>query len=141
MACQLHAQLILLTTFILVLNLRLYPVLGHNLGDTEKSSMEEEGAPEALNAAVMMYNENKSDLYLRHVVEVKNVRKHMVARKNLFFDVILGKTTCMKTQADLTNCLLNDQTDQQEHEFCSFEVLLSYMETYTVLMNSSCHRI
>ncbi|EDL95065.1 rCG27532 [Rattus norvegicus] len=67
----------------------------------EESSIEEEGAPEALNFAVSQYNENSSDMYLSHMVEVKTVPKKegVVAERILLFDVILGKTTCMKTQA------------------------------------------
>uniref|UniRef100_A0A8C6HVY3 Cystatin domain-containing protein n=1 Tax=Mus spicilegus TaxID=10103 RepID=A0A8C6HVY3_MUSSI len=114
MACLLYTQLFLLTTLTLFLNLSLYPVLSQIAGDTEESSMEEEGAQEALNGAIFQYNEKRSDLYVSRVVEVKSVRKRTKSGKTFFFDVILGKTTCMKNQIDLTNCPLNEQTDKQE---------------------------
>ncbi|XP_032758276.1 cystatin-S [Rattus rattus] len=141
MAYLLHAQLFLLTTFILVLNMRLCPVLGYFVGGIEKSSMEEEGASEALNYAVNEYNEKNSDLYLSRVVEVKDVQKQVVAGTKFFFDVILGKTICLKTQGDLTNCPLNEEADQQEREFCSFVVHDIPWENYIVLLSSSCHSI
>lgn len=59
------------------LNLSISPVLGHFVGGIEKSSMEDEGAPEALNFAVSQYNENNNDLYLSRVLEVKNVQKQV----------------------------------------------------------------
>lgn len=78
MACPLHAPLLLLTTLMVAVNLSLNPVLGNILlGGIEESSMQEEGAPEALEYAVGKYNENNNDLYLSHVVEVKRVRKQV----------------------------------------------------------------
>lgn len=77
MAYLLHARLFLLTTFMLVLNLCTYPVLGHIPGGIVKSSMEDEGARESLNFAVSQYNENNSDLYLSRVLEVKNVQRQV----------------------------------------------------------------
>ncbi|XP_032758277.1 cystatin-S-like [Rattus rattus] len=141
MAYLLHARLFLLTTFMLVLNLCTYPVMGHILGGIEKSSMEDEGARESLNFAVSQYNENNSDLYLSRVLEVKNVQKQVVAGTKFLFDVILVKTTCLKTQADLTNCPAKDQAGQQEHEFCSFEVYDAPWENDMALISSSCHNI
>ncbi|EGW06883.1 Cystatin-S [Cricetulus griseus] len=112
MACPLHAPLLLLTTLMVAVNLSLNPVLGNILlGGIEESSMQEEGAPEALEYAVGKYNENNNDLYLSHVVEVKRVRKQVVAGENFLFDVVLGQTTCTKAQDDLTNCPLNDQAE------------------------------
>ncbi|XP_021048450.1 cystatin-S-like [Mus pahari] len=139
MACLIYTQLFLLTTLTLVLNLSLYPVLGQNAGDIEESSMEEEGAQKALNGAVIQYNEKRSDLYLSRVVEVKSVHKQVSSGKTFFFDVTLGKTTCMKNQIDLTNCPLNEQTDQKELEFCSFEVFLPSWADYIILMDYSCN--
>ncbi|XP_031229551.1 cystatin-S-like [Mastomys coucha] len=141
MAYLLHAQLFLLTTLILGLNLICDPVLGHILGGIEKSSMEEDGAPEALDFAVSQYNKENSDMYLSRVVQVKSVHKQVVAGEKFLFDVILGKTTCLKTQADLTNCPLNEEADQKESEFCSFEVYYIPWEDYMALMSSSCHSI
>ncbi|ERE71786.1 cystatin-S-like protein [Cricetulus griseus] len=131
MACPLHAPLLLLTTLMVAVNLSLNPVLGNILlGGIEESSMQEEGAPEALEYAVGKYNENNNDLYLSHVVEVKRVRKQVVAGENFLFDVVLGQTTCTKAQDDLTNCPLNDQAevgevffyDFVEYVFCTFEL-------------------
>ncbi|XP_003749635.1 cystatin-S-like [Rattus norvegicus] len=141
MAYLLHARLFLLTTFMLVLKLCTYPVLGHILGGIEKSSMEDEGARESLNFAVSQYNENNSDLYLSRVLEVKNVQKQVVAGTKFLFDVILVKTNCLKSQNDLTNCPAKDQDGQQEQEFCSFEVYDAPWENDMALISSSCHNI
>ncbi|XP_028632202.1 cystatin-S-like [Grammomys surdaster] len=141
MAYLLHAQLFLLTTLILVLNLGHYPVLGHNLRDMEKSSMEEYGAPEALDFAVRQYNKSNSDLYVSSGVEVKSVQSQVVAGKKFLFDVILGKTTCLKPQDDLTNCRLKEESNQQEHEFCSFGVYYVPWENHMALVSSSCRSI
>ncbi|CAH6787741.1 cystatin-S [Phodopus roborovskii] len=139
MACLLHAPLLLLTTLMVVGNLSLNPVLGHTLlGGIEESSMQEKGAPEALAYAVGKYNENNNDLYLSHVVEVKRVRKQVVAGEKFFFDVILGITTCKKAQADSTSCPLNDQA---ERELCSFEVYFVPWENKMSLTSSTCHKI
>ncbi|XP_059115629.1 cystatin-S-like [Peromyscus eremicus] len=142
MACLLHAPLLLLTTLMVAVNLSLNPVLGKTLlGGIEESSMQEEGAPEALDYAVNKYNENNNDLHLSRVVKVERVQKQVVAGTNFLFDVILGQTTCMKPQADLTNCPLNDQADQQEREFCSFEVYVMTWENQMSLTASNCHKI
>ncbi|XP_059115630.1 cystatin-S-like [Peromyscus eremicus] len=142
MACLLHAPLLLLTTLMVAVNLNLNPVLGKTLlGGVEESSMQEEGAPEALDYAVNKYNENNNDLHLSRVVEVERVQKQVVAGTNFRFDVILGQTTCMKHQADLTNCPLIEQADQQEREFCSFEVYVVPWENQMSLTASSCHKI
>ncbi|XP_031229126.1 cystatin-S-like [Mastomys coucha] len=140
MACLFYTQIFLLTTLILVLNLSLYSVLGQTVGGLEKSSMEEEGAREALNYAVSQYNENNNDLYLSRVVKVRSVQKQIVSGKILVFNVIIGKTICLKTQTDLTNCPLNEQTDQQELEYCSFEVYFPWRENCLILTYSSCDR-
>ncbi|XP_034350586.1 cystatin-S-like [Arvicanthis niloticus] len=140
MAYLLHSQLFLLTTLVLVLNLSYYPVVGNILvGGIEESSMEEYGAREALNFAVSQYNEQNSDMYLSQVVEVKSVKTQVVGGRKYYFEVILGKTTCLKTEDDLTQCPLNEQPDQQESEFCSFEVLDVPWENYMALVSSSCH--
>ncbi|EDL95064.1 rCG27497 [Rattus norvegicus] len=144
MACLLYTQLFLLNTFILFLNLSLNPVLGQILAGIEKSIIEEEGALEALNFAVSEYNENNSDLYLSRVVEVKTVKtvqQQIEAGKTLLFDVILGKTACLKTQDDLSDCPLNEPTDLQEREFCSFEVHLPDWANAINLLSSICNRI
>ncbi|XP_034350587.1 cystatin-S-like [Arvicanthis niloticus] len=140
MAYLLHSQLFLLTTLVLVLNLSYYPVVGNILvGGIEESSMEEYGAREALDFAVSQYNEQNSDMYLSQVVEVKSVKTQVVGGRKYYFEVILGKTTCLKTEDDLTQCPLNEQPDQQESEFCSFEVLDVPWENYMALVSSSCH--
>ncbi|XP_034349779.1 cystatin-S-like [Arvicanthis niloticus] len=142
MAYLLHSQLFLLATLVLVLNLSYYPVVGNILvGGIEESSMEEYGAREALDFAVSQYNEQNSDMYLSQVVEVKSVKTQVVGGQKYYFEVILGKTTCLKTEADSTHCPLNEQPDQQESEFCSFEVLDVPWENYMALVSSSCHSI
>ncbi|XP_028617516.1 cystatin-S-like [Grammomys surdaster] len=141
MAYLLHAQLFLLTTLIFVLNLSHYSVLGNILGGIEESSMEEYGAPEALDFAVREYNARNSDLYVSRVVEVKRVQSQVVAGKKFLFDVILGKTTCLKPQDDWTNCPLNEESNQQEDEFCSFGVYYVPWENHMALVSSSCHSI
>ncbi|OBS58998.1 hypothetical protein A6R68_09876 [Neotoma lepida] len=115
MACLLHTPVLLLTTLMVVVNLSLNPVLGHTLlGGIEESNMQEEGAPEALEYAVSQYNENNSDIHVSHVMDVRRVQKQVVAGTNFYFDVILGQTTCMKSQDNLTYCPLNDQAVQQK---------------------------
>ncbi|XP_028632196.1 cystatin-S-like [Grammomys surdaster] len=141
MVYLLHAQLFLLTTVIFVLNLSHYAMLGHIPGGIEKSNMEEYGAPDALDFAVSQYNDRNNDLYLSRVMEVKSVQSQVVAGKKFLFDVILGKTTCLKTQDDLTNSPLNEESNQQENKFCSFEVYYIPWESYKALMSSSCHSI
>ncbi|OBS65575.1 hypothetical protein A6R68_05885, partial [Neotoma lepida] len=74
MAYLLHAPLLLLTTLMVAVILN--PVLGHTLeGGLEESSMQEEGAPEALEYAVNEYNENNNDLHLSRVVDVRRVQR------------------------------------------------------------------
>ena len=75
MAGLLHAPLLMLTTLLVALNLSLSPMLVHTLqNDTEKFSVQEIGAPEALEYAVSKYNENSDDVYQDVVVEVKDTK-------------------------------------------------------------------
>ncbi|OBS65776.1 hypothetical protein A6R68_05684, partial [Neotoma lepida] len=76
MAYLLHAPLLLLTTLMVAVNPSLNPVLGDILvGGLEESSMQEEGAREALEYAVSEYNKNNNDLHLSRVVDVQRVQK------------------------------------------------------------------
>ncbi|KAL1764999.1 cystatin-C, partial [Sigmodon hispidus] len=76
--------------------------------------MLEEGAKEALDYAVKKHSESNYNLYLSSVVDVLKVRKQVVSGKIFFFDVILGQSTCLKTQVDLTKCSLNDKAGVKE---------------------------
>ncbi|XP_055458578.1 cystatin-S-like [Psammomys obesus] len=113
MACLLHAQTLLLTTLMVVLNLNLNAVLGQLFSDTHNVSRKKKGVTEMLSFAVNKYNEKYSDLYLSHVVETVFIRK-TVGAEIYFFGVILAQTTCMKSQYDLTNCPFNEEADQKK---------------------------
>uniref|UniRef100_A0A8C8W711 Cystatin domain-containing protein n=2 Tax=Peromyscus maniculatus bairdii TaxID=230844 RepID=A0A8C8W711_PERMB len=142
MACLFHVPLLLLTTLMVAMNLSLNPVLGDTLlGGIEKSSMQEERAPEALEYAVSKYNEYNNDLHLSRVIGVQRVQNQVMCGTKFYFDVILGKTICKKTQANLTNCPLNDQSDQQETKFCSFDMYVVPWQNHMFLTTFSCHKM
>lgn len=79
MLCVLHSPLLLLTSLMTALNLNLNPVPGLTLiGGIEKSSMQDKGAPEVLEYAVIKYNENHRDLHLNWFVEVTMSKRRCV---------------------------------------------------------------
>lgn len=79
MLCVLHSPLLLLTSLMTALNLNLNPVPGLTLiCGIEKSSMQDKGAPEVLEYAVIKYNENHRDLHLNWFVEVTMSKRRCV---------------------------------------------------------------
>ena len=75
MAGLLHVPLLILTTVMVALNLSLCPMLVHaQQNDTEKFSVQEIGAPEALQYAVSKYNENSDDLLRYGVLQEKDFK-------------------------------------------------------------------
>ncbi|KAK7796641.1 hypothetical protein U0070_006753 [Myodes glareolus] len=130
----------MLTTLVVALNLSLSPMLVHTLqNDTEKFSVQEIGAPEALQYAVSKYNENSDDLYRDVVVQVKDIKfQHKAAGTKYLFHVILDQSICKKSQSFFASCPLSDLL---QRKYCHFEVYVEQLDNHKSLTSSKCNRI
>ncbi len=79
------------------------------LGAPEEADANEEGVRRALDFAVSEYNKGSNDAYHSRAIQVVRARKQLVAGVNYFLDVEMGRTTCTKSQTNLTDCPFHDQ--------------------------------
>ncbi|XP_052039798.1 cystatin-C [Apodemus sylvaticus] len=92
------------------------------LGAPEEADANEEGVQRALDFAVSEYNKGSNDAYHSRAIQVVRARKQLVAGVNYFLDVEMGRTTCTKSQPNLTDCPFHDQPHLMRKSLCSFQI-------------------
>ncbi|XP_028638741.1 cystatin-C [Grammomys surdaster] len=92
------------------------------LGAPEEADANEEGMQRVLDFAVSGYNKGNNDAYHSHIIQVVRARKQLVARVNYFLEVEMGRTTCTKSQPNLTDCPFHDQPHLMRKALCSFQI-------------------
>ncbi|XP_004715357.1 cystatin-C [Echinops telfairi] len=108
------------------------------LGGLLEADANEEGVQRALDFAVSEYNKASNDKFHHRVVRLKGARKQLVSGVNYFLDVELGRTTCTKSQPNLTTCPFHDQPHLKKRVLCSFQVYTVPWMNSTSLTKSSC---
>lgn len=108
------------------------------LGAPQEADATEEGVQRALDFAVSEYNKGSNDAYHSRAIQVVRARKQLVAGINYYLDVEMGRTTCTKSQPNLTNCPFHDQPHLMRKALCSFQIYsVPWKGTHT-LTKSSC---
>lgn len=108
------------------------------LGAPQEADASEEGVQRALDFAVSEYNKGSNDAYHSRAIQVVRARKQLVAGINYYLDVEMGRTTCTKSQTNLTNCPFHDQPHLMRKALCSFQIYsVPWKGTHT-LTKSSC---
>nr|AAG40285.1 cystatin C isoform g- protein precursor [synthetic construct] len=108
------------------------------LGAPEEADANEEGVRRALDFAVSEYNKGSNDAYHSRAIQVVRARKQLVAGVNYFLDVEMGRTTCTKSQTDLTDCPFHDQPHLMRKALCSFQIYSVPWKGTHSLTNFSC---
>nr|XP_027811028.1 cystatin-C-like [Marmota flaviventris] len=108
------------------------------LGDLEDADIHEEGVQQAIDYSVGVYNQENNNLYYSRVRRVVRARQQVVAGMNYYLDLEMGRTTCTKTQSDLSECAFDDSQDEQR-TFCSFQVYSVPWLGQISVTEYSCH--
>ncbi|XP_022599426.1 cystatin-C-like [Seriola dumerili] len=95
--------------------------LGSFVGGPQDIDMNETGAQEALNFAVVHHNNRTNDLYLSQVAEVVKVQRQVVAGIKYIITVKMGKTPCRKDSANELCAIHQDQALARPYQ-CTFTV-------------------
>ncbi|XP_004465363.1 cystatin-C [Dasypus novemcinctus] len=143
MALPLRAALLLLAA--LALALAVSPAAGRDpgkqprlVGGPIEADAKEEGVQRALEFAISEYNKASNDKYHSRVVEVLRTRKQIVSGVNYFIDVLIGRTTCTKSQPNLATCPFHDQGQLSKKTHCSFQVYTVPWMNITSLVKFNC---
>ncbi|KAH0514670.1 Cystatin-C [Microtus ochrogaster] len=79
------------------------------LGGLQEANVNEEGVQRAVDFAISEYNKGSNDAYHSRAMQVLRARKQIVAGVNYYLDVMVGRTTCTKSQPNLAECPFHDQ--------------------------------
>ncbi|XP_032767076.1 cystatin-C-like [Rattus rattus] len=108
------------------------------LGAPQEADASEEVMQQALDFALSEYNKGSNDAYHSRTIQVVRARKQLVAGINYYLDVEMGRTTCTKSQTNLTNCPFHGQPHLMRKALCSFQIYsVPWKGTHT-LTKSSC---
>ncbi|KAM7126233.1 cystatin-C-like [Molossus nigricans] len=144
MARLLRTQLFLLAALTLALAQAVSPMAGASpdkprlLGGLAEADVNEEGVQQALNFALSEYNKKSNDLFRSRAMRVVHARKQVVAGLNYFLDVEIGRTTCTKSQSNLSSCPFHVQPHLRKKALCSFQVYTVPWLGKTTMMKSTC---
>ncbi|XP_076970448.1 cystatin-C-like [Tamandua tetradactyla] len=108
------------------------------VGGPVEANANEEGVQQALDFALSEYNKASNDKYHSRVVQVVRVRKQIVSGVNYFMDVLIGRTTCTKSQPNLATCPFHEEGQLSKKSHCSFQVYTVPWMNTTSLTKFSC---
>ncbi|XP_033010001.1 cystatin-2-like [Lacerta agilis] len=108
------------------------------VGGLQDASADEDGARRALQFAMTEYNRGSNDKYASRVAEVVRVRKQIVSGVNYFFDVKVGRTTCLKSVAEVENCAFHEAPELAKHVTCQFQVYSVPWTNHISLKRNNC---
>ncbi|XP_075818520.1 cystatin-C-like [Microtus pennsylvanicus] len=108
------------------------------LGGLQEANVNEEGVQRAVDFAISEYNKGSNDAYHSRAMQVLRARKQIVAGVNYYLDVMVGRTTCTKSQPNLAECPFHDQPHLMRKTLCSFQIYTVPWEGTHSLTKSSC---
>uniref|UniRef100_A0A8D2CW83 Cystatin domain-containing protein n=1 Tax=Sciurus vulgaris TaxID=55149 RepID=A0A8D2CW83_SCIVU len=119
------------------------PELGRSsqlmLGGLEEADIHEEGVHQAIDYAISVYNQENNDIYYSRVRRVVRARKQVVTGTNYYLDLEIGRTSCSKSQSDLSECPFIEHPHEHKRTFCSFQVyIVPWLHTIS-MTQYSCH--
>ncbi|XP_070771876.1 cystatin C (amyloid angiopathy and cerebral hemorrhage) [Enoplosus armatus] len=96
--------------------------LGGMVGGYNDIDMNDEGARNALDFAVVRHNSGNNDIYLSQVAEVVKVQRQVVAGAKYSITVRMAKTPCRKDRA-IELCATHQQDPEKAQPYtCTFTV-------------------
>nr|XP_046258653.1 cystatin C (amyloid angiopathy and cerebral hemorrhage) [Scatophagus argus] len=111
--------------------------LGGLTGGFQDVDVNDEGARNALNFAVVQHNRRTNDLYLSQVAEVVKVQRQVVAGMKYVITVKMAKTPCRKGSAEEV-CAIHQDPEQARPYLCTFTVWSRPWLNEINLMNEKC---
>ncbi|KAL1786112.1 cystatin C [Sigmodon hispidus] len=137
MASPLSAPLLLLA-FLVVTSAATTKQGQRLLGGLQEANVQEEGVQRAVDFAISEYNKGSNDAYHSRAIQVVRARKQIVAGINYYLDVIIGRTTCTKSQPNLTDCPFHEEPHMMRKTLCTFQIYtVPWLGTHS-LTKSSC---
>ncbi|KAM4842223.1 cystatin-C-like [Thomomys bottae] len=108
------------------------------LGGILEADANEPGVRKALTYALSEYNKASNDAFHSRVEQVVRARKQLVAGIKYYLDVAIGRTTCTKSQSNLTDCPFHEEANLKRKQLCSFQVYTVPWTGKVSLLKSSC---
>ncbi|KAL6042437.1 hypothetical protein STEG23_017331, partial [Scotinomys teguina] len=140
MASSLRVPLLLLA--VLAVALANTPKQGQRLlGGLQEADVNEEGVQRALDFAISEYNKGSNDAYHSRAIQVVRARKQIVAGIKYYLEVEVGRTTCTKSQPNLTDCPFHDQPHLMRKALCTFQIYAVPWQGTHSLTKSSCKNV
>ncbi|XP_028632194.1 cystatin 10 [Grammomys surdaster] len=146
MASLLSPSLPLLAALALTLALAVIPAASTNaeaeqvaVGGVEPADPKDEEVQKVVNFAVKTYNDMNNDLNLSKSIRVMSASQQVVAGKNFYLKIELGRTTCTKAQSDLADCPFMEQADQQKRVICNFQINVVPWLNKMSMTNFNCY--
>ncbi|XP_036978769.1 cystatin-C-like [Acanthopagrus latus] len=96
--------------------------LGAMVGGFRDIDVNDAGARDALNFAVVQHNRRSNDAYLSQVAEVVRVQSQVVAGVKYVITVQMGKTPCRKGSASDNVCAVHEDAAKARAYQCKFTV-------------------
>ncbi|XP_010606531.1 cystatin-C [Fukomys damarensis] len=141
-AAMARFALLLAATLVTVLSLSLPAESGKPprlLGGLEEADASDAGVRRALDFALSEYNKASNDRFHSRARQVLRARKQLVAGVNYFLEVEIGRTTCTKSQPNLTDCPFHEEPHLKRNAVCSFQIYTVPWANKISLTKSSCH--
>uniref|UniRef100_A0A8C0ZSA4 Cystatin domain-containing protein n=1 Tax=Castor canadensis TaxID=51338 RepID=A0A8C0ZSA4_CASCN len=131
-------QLLLAT---LAIALAMSPVAssGSRVSRIEETNVNDKGVQQAMDFVLKFYNDKSDDLYASQVVRVIHAKRQIVAGILYYLKIELGRTTCTKSQSDLSDCPFSEPPNLQKKDVCDFQVHSIPLEQKFSVVNYSCH--
>ncbi|XP_034349696.1 cystatin-D-like [Arvicanthis niloticus] len=109
------------------------------LGGVEPADPKDKEVQKVVNFAVKTYNDMNNDLNLSRSIRVMSASQQVVAGKNFYLKIELGRTTCTKAQSDLSDCPFIEQADQQKRVICNFQIYVVPWLKKMSMTNFNCY--
>lgn len=144
MAGSLLTPRFLLAALTLALALAVSPTFGAGpsrprlVGGLMDADEKDEGVQEALSFALSEYNKASNDAFHSRAMRVVRAQKQVVAGLKYILDVEIGRTTCTKSQPNLTSCPFHDQPNLMKKALCSFQIYSVPWMGKISMLKSSC---
>ncbi|KAK5853809.1 hypothetical protein PBY51_014933 [Eleginops maclovinus] len=97
----------------------------------------DDGAQNALNFAVVEHNRQSNDMYLSQVAEVVGVKRQVVAGLKYIITVRMAKTPCRKGTANEVCAIHQDPTEARPYQ-CEFTVLVVPWRSEIKMLKQKC---
>ncbi|XP_021050839.1 cystatin 10 [Mus pahari] len=109
------------------------------LGGVEPADPKDEEVQKVVKFAVRTYNDMDNDLYLSKPIRLMSASQQVVAGKNFYLKIELGRTRCTKAESDLVDCPFNEQPDQQKRVICNFQINVVPWLNKMSMTNFNCY--